>query len=102
MPMIAQVTRRRHASGHTSVGMPTGRYRFCWGKPSPPSLLLHCPLLSTYPSLDRVISSSKTTAVEVVEADDYKVLGDSHDSTLLHHQGLGAGLENALGADSGL
>ncbi len=81
------------------VSMPTGPAPNLLGQALSPFLSFLYLLLSTYPSLDRRVLSSKTAAVKVL---DHKALGDRHDPTLLHHQGLGVGLNNAVGADSGL
>ena len=56
---------------------------------------------STYPSND-VRCRKTATGGNGVSAIEHKAHGDSHDSTGLHDQGLDAGLDKALGADSGL
>ena len=78
----------------------TGRTRRCCrGKPFPP-ISSTAPALSTYPSPDVRHGRAKTTTVGQVI--DHKVHGDSHDSTGFHDQGMGVGLDKAVGADSGL
>jgi len=78
----------------SSVSMPDPAPNLL-GEALPPFLFL-CLLHLTYPSLDRRVLRS------TVKALDHKALGDRHDPALLHHQGLGVGLENAFGADTGL
>lgn len=89
-----------YRSDRTSVSMPTGPAQILRGQALPLPPPLDCPLFATYPSHDRLLNINKTTTN--VEALGYKPLGDSHDSTLFHEHGLGAGLDVAAAANSGL